>query len=193
VKRLTPIKAALGALVLAALLIGPDVAVARKAKPPAPAASSSVASSMGALVQPPAQRLAAALAQIGLTACAAPVMQAAGFLFEDGQANFTVQPLGPGANRWPTVVVIEGAHASLGKTRLSILTISPGAGCSGFYTQTIYWDRSCPDLKRTVFSPFTVSGVLLTNVQVSELNAGVQLYLTPAGKGCVSVKKELFR
>ena len=148
---------------------------------------------MGGLVASPTQKLAAALNQIGLTSCSAAVMQAGAFLFEDGQANFIVQPLGPDANRWPTVIVIEGAHAAQGATRLTTLTIAPGPSCSGFYQQTIYWPRPCAELKKTVFADFKTTGILLKQVEVSELNAAVQLYLTPAGAGCLSEKKELFR
>jgi tetratricopeptide (TPR) repeat protein len=39
---------------------------------------------------------------------------------------------------------------------------------------------------------FGAPHAILRNVQVSELNPGLQLYLTPAGTGCTSVKKELF-
>ena len=56
----------------------------------------------------------------------------------------------------------------------------------------IYWDMPCPKLKASVFAAFGAPRTLLRNVQVSELNAGLQLYLTPAGTGCVSMKKELF-
>jgi hypothetical protein len=147
---------------------------------------------MGGQVQTPSQRLASALAQIGLTACAAAAQHAADFLFEDGDANFTVQPLGPDANRWPTVIVIEGAHQAMGRTRLSTLTVSPGPTCSGFYEQVIWWDMPCDRLKTSVFAAFGAPRALLRNVLVSELNPGLQLYLTPAGPGCTSVKKELF-
>ena len=188
-----------------AATVGAGAAVAQTATPahrrPAPPAAApappqpatSVASGMGAVVASPTQKLATALNQIGLTSCSAAVMQAGTFLFEDGQANFIVQPLGPDANRWPTVIVIEGAHAAQGTTRLTTLTVSPGPACSGFYQQTIYWPQPCAELKRTVFADFKTTGLLLKHVEVSELNAAVQLYLTPAGAGCLSEKKELFR
>lgn len=147
---------------------------------------------MGQAALSPAARLSVALGQIGLGACAGAVERAANFLFEDGDASFTVQPLGPDANRWPTVIVIEGAHAALGRTRLSTLTVSPGPTCSGFYEQVIYWPMSCERLKATVFASFGAPHPLLRNVLVSELNAGLQLYLLPAGAGCTSVKKEMF-
>ena len=91
-----------------------------------------------------------------------------------------------------TDIVIEGAHATMGRTRLSTLTVSPGPSCSGFYEQVIYWDVPCDKLKATVFASFGSPHVILHNVQVSELNAGLQLYLMPSGAGCTSVKKEMF-
>jgi hypothetical protein len=174
------------------LAAGPALAQRQHAPLPRPSGAGGVAGGMGAQAQTPSQRLAAAFAQIGLTACAAAAQRAADFLFEDGEANFTVQPLGPDANRWPTVVVIEGAHQTMGRTRLSTLTVSPGPTCAGFYEQVIWWDMPCEKLKATVFATFGAPRVILRNVQVSELNPGLQLYLTPAGGGCTSVKKELF-
>jgi hypothetical protein len=40
----------------------------------------------------------------------------------------------------------------------------------------------CDKLKASVFAAFGAPHTLLRNVQVSELNAGLQLYLTPAGR-----------
>lgn len=157
-----------------------------------PAAPGGVAGAMGQGAPSPADRLNAAMSQIGLTACAGAVQRAANFLFEDGEVNFSVQPLGPDANRWPTVVVIEGAHANMGRTRLTTLTVSPGPGCSGFYEQVIYWPTGCDQLQKTVFAAFQAPHPLLRTVQVSELSASVQLYLMPSGAGCTSVKKEMF-
>jgi hypothetical protein len=164
-----------------------------RALPPAPAApSSNVAGGMSAGAPSAEDRLADALRQIGMTECAASTERAAHFLFEDGEANFTVQPLGPDANRWPTVIVIEGAHAAAGRTRFSTLTVAPGPGCAGLYEQVIAWPTPCAELKATTFSAYANAKVVLRNVQVSELNPGLQVYLMPSGAGCVSIKKELF-
>ncbi len=162
------------------------------AAPPPAAAASNVAGGMSAGAPSVEDRLAGALQQIGMTQCAASVQRAAHFLFEDGEANFTVQPLGPDANRWPTVIVIEGAHAAAGRTRFSTLTVAPGPGCAGLYEQVIAWPTPCAELKATTFSAYANAKVVLRNVQVSELNPGLQVYLMPSGAGCVSIKKELF-
>ncbi len=194
---MTALRAMLAALLALSLAAGPAMAQHRHkasadAAPPAAPGPGGVAAGMGDAIQSPGDRLTAALGQIGLTSCAGAVQRAAGFLFEDGQANFTVQPLGPDANRWPTVIVIEGAHPAMGTTRLSTLTVTPGPTCSGFYEQVIYWPKPCAELKKTVFAAFTGEHPLLRNVTVSELNPALQVYLTPAGPGCLSVKKEMF-
>ena len=174
-------------LVILAMQAGGSAGAAPPPPPP-----SNVAGGMSAGAPSAEDRLADALRQIGMTQCAASVQRAAHFLFEDGEANFTVQPLGPDANRWPTVIVIEGAHAAAGRTRFSTLTVAPGPGCSGLYEQVIAWPTPCAELKATTFSAYANAKVVLRNVQVSELNPGLQVYLMPSGTGCVSIKKELF-
>lgn len=142
----------------------------------------------------PIARLNSALAQLRLTACASVIQQAGAFIFETGEANFTVQPLGPDTNRWPTVVTIESSHATAKgpQTRLTSLIVAPAGTCSGFYQQVIYWPETCAALKARVFAGFGPEKPLLGRVMASEANPGLQLYLTPAGPtGCVSVKKEL--
>jgi hypothetical protein len=180
----------LSPLVAFALLAGVPASAALPTPPPA--GSSNVAGGMSAAGPSAEDRLADALRQIGMTECSGAVERAAHFLFEDGEVNFTVQPLGPDANRWPTVIVIEGAHTAAGRTRFSTLTVAPGPGCSGLYEQIIAWPTPCADLKTTTFSAYANAKIILRNVQVSELNPGLQVYLMPSGSGCVSIKKELF-
>lgn len=143
----------------------------------------------------PTQRLAAAVQQLGITRCASVFNQAGPFLFEKAQAQFVVQPLGPDVNRWPTAVTIEGSYPAAGRaapqTRLTTLVVAPAGSCSGLYNQVIYWPEPCATLKTRVFGAFTKERPLLARVRQSEANPGLQLYLMPAGTGCVSVKKEL--
>lgn len=161
-----------------------------------PGTQTGVAAGMGAKPASPADDLADAFVKIGLTRCASKAQRAANFVFEDGAAAFTVQPLGPDANAWPTVITIESAHAPAGSPpRFSTVTIAPGPGCAGFYEQIIAWPNPCEELARTVFAGFSATRRLYRQVQVSELNAGLQLYLLPqaGGRGCTSIKRELFR
>lgn len=140
----------------------------------------------------PLDRLNAAIKQINIGACAPVISQAAAFLFDKGDVQFVVQPLGPDTNRWPTVVTSEGANGDKLQTRLSTLIVAPAGTCSGLYQQVIYWPEPCAAVKARVFADFKGEKQFLRNVRVSEANPGLQLYLMPAGAaGCVSVKKEL--
>jgi hypothetical protein len=154
-----------------------------------PHASAAVARGMGDTN--PSQQVLQALSAMHLTACAGTVQQATNFLFEGQDANFVAQPLGPDADRWPTVFVVESADPTgSGHNRFATLVVSPN--CSGMYEQTIYWPQPCALVKSTVFAKFTGEHVLLSDVKVSDSGPALQVFLMPAGAGCVSVKKELF-
>lgn len=172
-------------------LVGGTVAVALAASGVAVAQSGGV----GAAFRAPSDALArlnASIKSINLTTCAPVFSQAAAFLFDRGDVQFVVQPLGPNANRWPTVITSEGANGDKQQTRLTTLVIAPAGSCSGLYQQVIYWPEACAAVKARVFADFKNEKLFLRNVRVSEGNPGLQLYLMPAGAGgCVSVKKEL--
>lgn len=142
--------------------------------------------------QTPVDRVKQALQQIGASVCADAVVRAANYIFEDGEGNFTIQPLGPDSNRWPIVLTMESHHkGGSAASRLTILTLAPAGTCSGSYEQIITWTQSCASVKSSFFSGFKNEHLLYQNVKLSELNAGIQLYLIPNGAGCVSIKKEL--
>ncbi|MFO1015200.1 MAG: hypothetical protein U1E50_15710 [Caulobacteraceae bacterium] len=186
------------ALAAALCLASPALAQPRPAprppaytpSPPATRSGSPAGGVSGGMSTTASQDIANTLRQLRMNACAPAVQRAADFLIEGQPAKFTAQPLGPDANRWPVVFVIESGDPS-GRTRLSSLMVTPD--CSGMYQQTIWWPTPCDRLKATVFANFAAERTLMRDVRISELNPGLQLYLTPAGTGCISVKKELFR
>ncbi len=139
----------------------------------------------------PGRQVALAMQQMHLTVCAAAVQRAADFIFEGQNANFIAQPLGTDGDRWPTVFVIESADPAGGHTRLTTLMVTPA--CTGMYEQIIYWAQPCSSIKSTVFSKYVGEHPMLRDVKVSDAGPALQVYLTPAGAGCISVKKELFR
>ena len=176
---------------LAVMVFPAPMTAAQQARPPAAArtADSAVSRGMGD-ASTPSRQLLEALQQIHLTQCAGRVQQATNFLFEGQPARFIVQPLGPDADRWPTVIIVESADPAGGRTRLSTLMVAPN--CSGMYEQVIYWPQSCSAVRASVFANFTGDHILLRDVTVIDAGPALQVYLTPAGSGCVSIKKELF-
>jgi hypothetical protein len=184
---------AAAALVCAAAVLGPLSAAqaesARRADAP-PAADAAVSSGMNDAANP-SHELMLDLQQMHLTNCAVAVEQAMTFLFEGQQAHFIAQPMGPDSDRWPSVFVVESPPPAGGHTHLSTLIIA--ANCSGMYEQVIYWSQPCDVVKATVFAKYTGEHVLTRDVKVSDSGPALEVYLSSAGTGCVSVKKELFR
>lgn len=139
------------------------------------------------------QRLEGSLQQLGLRTCAARFQDVAGFLFANGDVDFVLQPLGPNPNLWPTALTSAGAYEQSKQSRFTTLLVAPAGTCAGMYQQVIYWAEPCPTLKKRVFGGFTNDRVLRGAIMQSESAPGLQLYLMPAGPGCVSIKKELLR
>jgi hypothetical protein len=168
----------------------PAIAAAQPVRPATPpVAMGAVAKGLGDVG--PSVEVARALSQMRLTICTNAVQKAADFLIEGQPSRFIAQPLGPDANQWPVVFVIESGDPAGGHTRLSTLMI--GQNCAGMYEQMVVWAQPCATIKAAVFANFTGEHPLLSQVYVSEANPALQVFLTPAGAGCVSVKKELFR
>ncbi len=171
----------------AASILAAGAAAAERGRPPAQDESAGE----GMTSNSPGQEVLIAMQQMHLTVCAQRVQQAMNFLFDGQPARFVAQPLGPDSDRWPTVFMVESADPAGGHTRLSTLMISPG--CAGMYEQIIYWSEPCSSVKASVFAKYTGEHAMLREVKVSDSGPALQVYLTPAGSGCLSVKKELFR
>jgi len=180
--RSAPVRRLAAAFAALATALSPALAIG------APAASDAAG---GLSDNSSAREVLLALQQMHLTVCATRVQQAMTFIFDGQPARFIAQPLGPDSDRWPAVFVIESADPAGGHTRFSTLMISPG--CAGLYEQMIYWSQPCAAVKASVFGKFTGEHVLLRETKVSDDGPALQVYLTPAGAGCVSIKKELFR
>jgi hypothetical protein len=91
------------------------------------------------------------------------------------------------------MLTLESSHATLGTTRYATVVVVPSESCSGYYEQSIFWPTACASVKATNFANFPQSRPLLRNIQASAASPSVSLLLMPAGTGCVSMKKEIFR
>lgn len=155
------------------------------------------AAAQGAGPQPapvaPLDRLSAQLAKAGVKRCAPIVRAVAAFVTENSKAAFVVRSLGAVPDTAPAVVTVESAHAALGTTRYATISVVPSENCSGFYEQTIYWPAACPAVKAQYFANFPATKPILKNIQLSAASPTVSLQLMPAGTGCVTMKKEIFR
>lgn len=141
----------------------------------------------------PIDRLTQQLTKAGVKRCL-PIVQTVGkFLIESGEAAFVVRSLGTNGDTSPVMVTIESSHPSLGTTRYSTVTVVPAESCAGYYEQSIYWAQACTAVRATNFANFPAPKALQKNIMTSTASPTVSLYLMPAGQGCLSVKKEIFR
>ncbi len=138
----------------------------------------------------PSQKVVQALQAMHMVECAATVQRITDFLFAGQDANFVAQPLGPDNVRWPTVFAIESADPAGGHSRFALLMIA--GNCSGMYEQTLYWPNPCNVVKSQVFGKYTGEHPLLRDYRSSADGPAREVFLTPAGPGCISIKKELF-
>jgi hypothetical protein len=171
----------------------PPVPVVRPPAAPAPIADGPIGrppAADGLAADTPSLQVAEAMQRMHLTACAPGVQRAMDFLFEGQPASFIAQPLGSDSDRWPAVFVIESAGPAGTPTRFSTLMVTPN--CAGMYQQEIYWSKPCDVIKATIFPNFHGEHVLRREIRVSDAGPSLQVYLAPAGAGCVSIKKELF-
>jgi hypothetical protein len=139
------------------------------------------------------ERISAAMRVAGINRCAPIVRRVAEFLIEDGVAGFRLKSTGANRDLAPVVLTLETRHRALGTVRYATVTAIPQANCSGFYEQSIYWPVTCPDLKANNFANFPAAAFLHSAIAVSEASESVQLAMLPAGQGCISIKKEIFR
>lgn len=66
-------------------------------------------------------------------------------------------------------------------------------GCSGIYETVIYWDAGCADVAKKQFATLKSGGVLSKSIMVLDGAATMKVFLMPAGKGCVAIKKEMMQ
>jgi hypothetical protein len=160
---------------------------------PAPAAAPRAVPAAAAKVNPAVERVAQAIGRAGVKRCHQIMAHVAKFLIENGDAGYTIKILGDNPDAAPAMLTLETTHASLGTTRYATVITVPNDKCAGYYEQSIYWAAPCPQVKAANFGNFPAVRPLLRGIGVSEPSAQLQLSFVPAGQGCMTVKKEIFR
>jgi hypothetical protein len=64
-------------------------------------------------------------------------------------------------------------------------------GCGAMYEAVVYWPQNCDAVAAKQFAQLRKGRSLQTNILVLESETPARVFLMPAGRGCVSVKKEL--
>ena len=66
-------------------------------------------------------------------------------------------------------------------------------GCAGAYETVVYWPKKCNEVAENNFGTFKKIGVLSKNIYTLDGGISTKVFLMPAEKGCVSIKKEIIR
>ena len=67
-----------------------------------------------------------------------------------------------------------------------------GGGCQAVYEAVLYWEKPCAEVAKTAFSKLQPAKAILKDIEVlADPKALLRVFLMPAGKGCVSIKKDL--
>lgn len=64
-------------------------------------------------------------------------------------------------------------------------------GCGGMYETVVYWPQKCDMVASKNFGALKQIGVLSKTIIVKDGGVTTKIFLMPAGKGCVAIKKEL--
>lgn len=130
----------------------------------------------------------------GVMTCVSRVDQAMKFLAGTtepvGSALF-IPPVNPDRSLISTSLEVGGANQHTAYVGASF---APGManGCGGAYESVVYWEERCADVAAKRFSGARKLGVLGKQIAIYDSGNDVKIFLMNAGKGCVSIKKELF-
>jgi hypothetical protein len=61
------------------------------------------------------------------------------------------------------------------------------------YETVVYWPQTCTEVGENNYGKFKNVGKLSKNIYVRDDGVSTKVFLLPAGKGCVSIKKEIIR
>lgn len=66
-------------------------------------------------------------------------------------------------------------------------------GCSGIYETVVFWEEGCQAVAKKQFTTLKATGVLSKTITVLDGGSNLKVFLMPAGKGCVAIKKEVMQ
>ena len=165
--------------------VAPKTAVGPSSQQAQPINRQSI-SSLGAAVHP----ITKAAVDAGFLAPAVRLNQVANFLTAGTQSG-SLLFLRPGqTDRDMLSSSFEAVRGDNSSLYASASFASGPVGYEAVYDTVEYGSAPCSDIEKQVFSNLKKLGVLKKNITV--LNSGtVKVFLMPAGKGCVVIKKEI--
>lgn len=142
-------------------------------------------------VPPASNAVTQAAVQQGVFACAGRINQVSNFLGFNAQAGALLMP--PPAQPDQRLVPLSMEVATANGPAYVAVTFAPNQanGCGAAYDAVAYWSLSCELVASQQFSALKKSGALKKDILVFSSGVASNIFLMPAGSGCVSIKKEV--
>jgi hypothetical protein len=159
-------------------------------EPPPPVATP-VAKKLPAKNTEPLNSLAQAAQKAGVVNCLGRINQISNFLVADAQqigASLMISPQTPNDRVASIAFEIKSpqvlSYAGADFTPLA-------TGCGGTYETVTHWKNNCKEVATKGYAQLKFIGVIQSSILVLEGGSQLQVFLMPAGKGCVAIKKEM--
>jgi hypothetical protein len=130
-------------------------------------------------------------AKMGVRTCLKRIDQVTSFLTREGQASAFLFPAPENIDRRLFTASLEVATPN---TLAYTSTTYAPAGidtCDGVYEAITYWPMSCKETAAKSFTQLKPIGVVMRNIQILDGGPKMRVFLMPADRGCVAIKKEV--
>jgi hypothetical protein len=135
--------------------------------------------------------VAQAAQKAGVVDCLARINQFSTFLTTGAKqsgASLLISPQAPNDHLASVVFEVRSPQAlSYASTDFAPLA----TGCAGTYETVTHWQNSCKDVATKGYAQLKFTGVIQSNILMSDGGGQVHVFLMPAGTGCVAIKKEV--
>ena len=191
------IRTGLFSLIAAVAVFTTTASLAQTAKPaakPAEAAKEAPKQQTQATKPPPVaiSPVAQAAASAGAVECMGQINQLSNALTANAKSGaYLFASPTDGTRRLTSVSFEVNAQNTVAYSSASFAPVI-GGGCQAVYEAVLYWEKPCAEVAKTAFSKLQPAKAILKDIEVlADPKALLRVFLMPAGKGCVSIKKDL--
>lgn len=139
----------------------------------------------------PLNVVAQAAQKAGVNDCLARINQVSNFLTAGSQQSGVSMVIPP---QLPNERISSMAFEIKSPQVLSYASadFAPSAsGCGATYEAVTHWQNSCKDVASKGYAQLKFIGAIQSNILVLDGGPQLRVFLMPAGKGCVAIKKEV--
>lgn len=162
-----------------------------EAQPVAPATPQAVTKKPPVENTGPLNAVAQAAQKAGLRDCVPRINQVSNFLTAGAQqsgASMSISPQAPNEHIASIAFEIKSPQV-LSYATADFAPLPTGCGAS--YEAVTHWQNSCKDVASKGYAQLKFIGAIQNNILVLEGGPQLRVFLMPAGKGCVAIKKEV--